>query len=107
MVFAWIRDVFAGKPRGSSERSPKWTSVRNAFIAKNPKCEACGSDKSVEAHHVLPYHVRPDLELVESNLIPLCRSCHYFVGHGYDWQAWRPDCRSLSKVIKASQIVRK
>jgi hypothetical protein len=88
-------------------RSPKWSTVRDKFIRANPRCAACGTAKELEAHHVLPYQIRPELELDETNLIQFCRSCHFAIGHGYDWTAWRPDCRKLAGQMLATPVVRK
>lgn len=65
-------------------RSKQWPKVRNSFLKKNPKCSCCGSTKSLEVHHRIPFHERPELELDENNLIVLCDGtlrCHLFVGH--------------------------
>lgn len=65
----------------SSPRSPRWPSVRNRFLRKHPRCEACGSADRINVHHIVPFHERPDLELVEENLITLCFDHHLRVGH--------------------------
>ncbi len=40
-------------------------------------CQLCRKrGGALEMHHVLPIWVRPDLALVESNLVPLCEPCH-------------------------------
>jgi hypothetical protein len=33
----------------------------------------------------VPFHVAPELELEDNNLIALCRRCHLFVGHLGSW----------------------
>jgi hypothetical protein len=70
-------------------RNPRWRSVRNHFIEKNPTCAACGGTAELEAHHVLSFHEHPELELEESNLITLCRAptrlCHFLYGHSGRW----------------------
>lgn len=69
---------------GGKHRHPDWQDVRGEFL-KNRLCAACGGQKDLEAHHVEAYHEKPELELVLSNLIPLCQSvtsCHYICGHG-------------------------
>lgn len=95
------------KGPGDAGRSPQWSAVRDRFIKANPRCAACGSAKRLEAHHVLPFHVHPELELSPANLVPLCRPCHLSIGHGYDWSAWRPDCRRLASQMLATPVVRK
>jgi len=71
------------------DRSSRWTEVRNNFVKKHPVCEACGTSAALNVHHVEPFHVRPELELDESNLITLCREHHFRIGHDPDGP-WRP-----------------
>lgn len=40
------------------------------------KCQKCGATKPLEAHHIMPYSVRPDMAGDVSNGITLCRLCH-------------------------------
>lgn len=76
-------------------RSKKWRKVRSDFVRAHPSCAACGASDTLEAHHMKPYHLYPDLELDPGNLITLCQSparlCHFRVGHCYDWKAYNPN----------------
>lgn len=77
-------------------RSRKWRKVRNEFLTDFPRCAACDGAARLEVHHVLPVHMRPDLELEKSNLITLCESlmtCHFRVGHLGSWLRYNPDVR--------------
>jgi hypothetical protein len=65
-------------------RSPDWPRVRAAVLRHNPTCAACGSFEEMNVHHIIPYHENPGLELVTENLIPLCRTHHFFIGHDPD-----------------------
>lgn len=89
-------DLLAGRPR--VRRSTRWPAVRAAHLRREPTCRACGGSNDVEVHHVVPVHVAPSLELVESNLLTLCESplrrCHLEVGHLKDWRRWNPDVRA-------------
>jgi 5-methylcytosine-specific restriction enzyme A len=42
-----------------------------------------------------PFHVHPELELDDANLITLCEKpghdCHFVFGHFHDWKRWNPD----------------
>ena len=63
-----------------------------------PACEACGEedpDAELEVHHVQPFHLHPDLELEEKNVVVLCmkHGCHLAFGHNYDWHAYNPHVR--------------
>lgn len=81
----------------SSPRSPKWKGVRKGFLKKNGKCEACGTRSSLEVHHIFPYHLFPELELEEGNLMTLCDTCHFVFGHLKDWTSYNRDVRLHTK----------
>ena len=75
-------------------RSPKWAHVEKAFLADNPSCAACGSKRHLQVHHVAPFHLHPELELEQSNLLVLCMDeaeCHLEIGHGGYFSAWNPN----------------
>lgn len=89
-----LKDLVARVTEG---RSPKWQTVRNAFLDKHPNCEACGNGnrKQLNVHHKVPFHVAPERELDESNLVTLCEAggklgmnCHLTLGHLGNWKAW-------------------
>ena len=75
-------------------RSPKWPAVRKAHLKAHPTCAACGGKDHLQCHHIQPFHLFLELELIESNLLTLCESpghnCHLTFGHAYDFQAWNP-----------------
>jgi len=107
-------------------RSPEWPSVRAAHIEKYPACAACGRGDHLNAHHIKPFHIYPELELREDNLITLCgphhddesddiddcekhRNCHYTFGHAYDWKGYNPRVTKdaaefLKKVILSKKL---
>lgn len=75
-------------------RSPHWRSVRDKHLKENPQCAACGSETSVQVHHIKPFHLHPELELNPKNLITLCMGsyeCHLRLGHGDDFRCFNPD----------------
>lgn len=78
---------------GGRPRHPDWDRVRDRVVKKHPFCAASGTRLLLEAHHVIPFHERPDLELDESNLIVLSRPYHFLVGHLMDWTASNPNVR--------------
>jgi len=93
----WIQRlvaVFAAPHEYGGQRSPKWNRVRDDFLRKHRDCTACGSGLDLEVHHVVPYHQRRDLELVESNLLVLCRDCHFYFGHLKDWTSYNESVRT-------------
>lgn len=87
-----IRDNIAGITK---KRSSHWPKVENKFRKNNPVCASCGSRTLLNVHHKMPFHLHPELELEESNLITLCmdpsKKCHIKLGHGDDWKAYNPN----------------
>lgn len=87
-----INDYLAGKP--VAKRSPKWQSLRKSFLF-GKRCAACGSTKKLVAHHKIPFHLKPELELDESNLIALCENkshnCHLWIGHLGNYRSYDND----------------
>lgn len=75
---------------GQTRRSPAWAPFRDRFIAENPFCAGCSRQTYLEVHHITPYHVCPDLECDEANLVVLCRDCHWHIGHLRDWRLANP-----------------
>lgn len=76
------------------ERSPHWQTFRNRYLV-GKSCACCGMSKSVEAHHIVPLTLAPELELDERNLIPLCScnhgcDCHLLVGHLGSFLSFNP-----------------
>jgi 5-methylcytosine-specific restriction endonuclease McrA len=73
-------------------RSPHWSAVRTSYLKTHSTCAACGSREHLEVHHIQPFHLHPELELVESNLLTLCESpshnCHLIFGHLLAWPSW-------------------
>ena len=84
----------------TAPRSSAWQKFSASFLKRNPRCALCGSTKDVVAHHVKPFHLFPELELVETNLMPLCNggsgkvvNCHLWFGHLGDFKRWNPAVR--------------
>lgn len=82
-----IKDRFHGKAPKGAKRSSKWREVRREHLKANPACEICGLKIKIEVHHVIPFHLAPDLELDPGNLMTLCENkkyginCHLLIGH--------------------------
>jgi 5-methylcytosine-specific restriction protein A len=83
-------------------RASEWVYVRNEFVRRHPRCETCGGAYNLNVHHIKPFHLYPELELDEGNLITLCREHHFRIGHDPDgkgpakpnWSASNPNVRS-------------
>lgn len=77
----------------SKKRSSRWDEVRDTFLESHPACAACGSTKKLQVHHIMPFHLYPELELEENNLIVLCmdvNECHLGIGHGGSFRSYNP-----------------
>lgn len=70
-------------------RSSTWSKVRDEFVMDNPVCSACNTKQNLNVHHIVPFAVRPELELDTTNLITLCREHHFKIGHDPDGP-WKP-----------------
>lgn len=96
ILVGWVREQVKDR-----KRSPMWLDFRKYIVGKNPACAACGGTKRPEVHHVVPFQFAPDLELVESNVIVLCRTkpyvCHLRIGHGGDFKAYNPAVRQQAE----------
>jgi 5-methylcytosine-specific restriction protein A len=99
LMFRRLTDLISGKvqPFGL-KRSPKWPKVRATYLGLFPTCAVCGGKKLVEVHHIKPFHLFPELELDQNNLITLCEDYshtaanhHCFIGHLGQWKNINPD----------------
>ena len=88
-----VNDFAKGKPL--KLRSPKWDSLRDNFLKQNSFCAACGSEEFLQVHHIKPFHLFPEEELNEKNLITLCEGkknkCHFNIGHLGNWKTNNPE----------------
>lgn len=94
--------LFEGESFGQS-RSPLWDKKRIEHLTKFPNCEACGklvykNNKVIftcSVHHKKPFHLYPELELVDENLATMCcepnHNCHLWIGHLFDFKSWNPN----------------
>lgn len=75
-------------------RNPKFYAREREFLKANPRCAGCGR-ASQTAHHSIPFHIRPDLEMDETLWVPFCRDCHFVDGHSCNWNHWVKDLKTL------------
>ncbi len=93
-ILYFFKDWWNNKPVSLSRglRSSKWVKTRNEHLKKQNFCQWCGSPDNLEVHHIEPFHISPDRELDESNLITLCenkeKQCHFAKGHFRNWRAY-------------------
>ena len=70
----------------STERAaPKYTDV------KMFECSWCHRTKNLNRHHIIPQSADPRLKNDYSNIIVLCRECHFVLGHRCNWKKFNPD----------------
>lgn len=86
------------------KRSPKWRKFCKEFL-KGKACAACGKAESLQLHHIYPFHLFPERELDETNVIPLCSGpgetdCHLMIGHGDNFRAYVPIVDALAERVK-------
>jgi hypothetical protein len=87
-------------------RSSSWRSVRNLFLKENSVCSACGSIRNLQVHHIVPFNVDKNKELDLTNLITLCRTCHFVFGHLMTWNSWNIDVVEDCKAYRYKVINR-
>ena len=96
----------------SAPRSGQWKSIRDAHIKNNPTCYACGRSEYLIVHHIVPFHLNPELELDPNNLLTLCQgkhiNCHITFGHNYNWTKTnlnvKQDAESFRKITEKWHI---
>jgi 5-methylcytosine-specific restriction enzyme A len=88
----------------STKRSPLWSALEKKFLIDHPFCSVCGTNKRLQVHHKVPFHLKPELELDPKNLMTLCmtmeRACHLKIGHGNSFRAYYPKVDEAVKLSK-------
>jgi hypothetical protein len=79
-------------------RLSSWSKIRKKHIDNQSICQACGKNKKLEVHHIVPVNIDPNKELDPKNLITLCRTCHFVFGHLMDWNSWNKDVTEDARV---------
>lgn len=106
------KHVREGKHPRSAKRSSRWPAVRRAFLKKHPRCYVCLGKKKVEVHHKRPFHVHPELELDENNLITLCENkadginCHLAFGHLGNFRSVNEDVERDAEIWRVKLLTR-
>lgn len=72
-------------------RDSRWHALRDKIVKAHPFCAYCGGTTKLQAHHIRPFHLEPDLELDPSNVIVLCEDPatdhHLKIGHLGNFQS--------------------
>lgn len=85
--------------KNRKKRSSKWSKLQKSFLEANSHCALCEGTENLNVHHKKPFHLYPELELEESNLITLCmgeKDCHLLVAHGNNFSYY---CENLELYI--------
>lgn len=91
-----IKDRIQGKAPKGARRSKHWRRVRNEHLKRQPFCVVCQGTRNLEVHHLVPFHIAPDLELDPGNLLTLCEdkryglNCHLLIGHVGNYRRVNP-----------------
>ncbi len=83
-------------------------SVRKALLThrkKNPVCEATGSTRRLEVHHIVPVSVNPTLADWPSNLITLEKKAHLVIGHGGNYKNYVKNVAEVCATIRIQRTV--
>lgn len=96
VISKWLNERVKRQGR---RRSSQWPIVRQRHLLKNPKCVVCDGTKYLEVHHIVPFHIAPNLELEPDNLITLCEgrknfNCHLIAGHKLNFRKINNTCRA-------------
>lgn len=81
-------------------RNPAWEGL-SVKVKAGSRCAYCRKTHDLEAHHIVPFHLQPALELVEANLVVLCRWCHFVIGHFGDWKLFNPCILQILAAVEA------
>ena len=55
------------------------------------ECSWCHRTKKLNRHHVMQQKYYPELRDDPTNIIVLCRDCHFVLGHRCNWHTYNPD----------------
>ena len=98
-IIDYIRDRFRGVPLGGIGRNPGWHKfVKELIKERGGKCEITGSTRKLVGHHKIPFHIRPDLEMIKTNVIILSEdvfgsNIHLLFGHLGNYKKYNPDIK--------------
>ena len=80
--------------------------AKKEYIKLEPRCAVCGlkrnilTDRKNDVHHKIPVHVDDSLAFDFSNLITLCRTHHFTIGHLGNWKEWNKRIETTIDLIK-------
>jgi len=105
--YSAIKDRITGKAPKGAKRASEWRKVRKEHLKKNPRCFICGSKTKVEVHHIVPFHLAPDLECNPENMMTLCENkkyginCHLLIGHLGNYERVNESCETDARFLRS------
>jgi len=70
-------ETFLCRTERTTGRGSQWKRARDDAVNKAPFCAICGTSKSLQVHHIIPFRISRDN--TSDNLIPLCVKHHRWV----------------------------
>ena len=98
MTITDLMDRVQGKAPKGAKRSRTWSKTRRIHLKTQPRCAVCESKSKLQVHHLIPFHIAPDQEEQEDNLVTLCQNkkyginCHLLIGHLGNYRRFNPSC---------------
>lgn len=107
-MMQWLGEIFF------SPRSGKWEALKDEYLREHPACIVCGNAtrSQLTAHHRIPFHVEPSLELDKNNLLTMCRDdygyrCHLIFGHCGSYVLWNSKVDAMAKAWQDERLAAK
>ena len=70
------------------------------------ECSWCHRTNNLNRHHIVPQSANPLLTHEITNIIVLCRDCHFVLGHKCNWKKFNPNVfeivNTYTNTIKSS-----
>ncbi len=92
------------EPAFGMPRSGHWPALRDAIIAEQPWCSVCRRSTDLIVHHLMPFHLKPELELDKKNLFVLCETpdfnCHFVLAHFRNWEHYNKNILNVAKYLR-------
>jgi len=84
--------------RAGVRRSSKWPAKRRQVLERFRACAVTGITTELEVHHIQPFHLFPELELVDYVKRVLTEhasfNAHFWIGHLGDWKSYNEHIKS-------------
>jgi 5-methylcytosine-specific restriction endonuclease McrA len=69
----------AGRTNAALYNTVRWRKLRNRILNEQPQCSRCGigrNEATLHVHHTIEPRGNEELFFDETNLVPVCESCH-------------------------------